>query len=241
MKKLWLGLFIIMILVASCAGQKGKVIFHPGSEYNGGQTAKQETWQIIEAQNPYEIPEWVSIYLEGKVLENGYRQIESLDQFSGKYVFIGESRGDNINILKQWANGYSTVQDLPRLIAPRVERRLVAAASLYPDDEYGEYFVSMIRKVSDGEYYGALKELSFWVKRQLVPNEDDDEDDDEFPQTDIPLVTERYEYFVLISVDREALQKQLREIMSNVRLSVSVTREQAAAIARVQNTFFEGF
>ena len=111
--------------------------------------------------------------------------------------------------------------------------------SLYPDDEYGEYFLGMITKVSDGEFPGAVKEQTFWVKRRIIPVEVEDGDDVPPPET--PLVTERYEYFIMISIDKEALQRQIRNIMAEVRTAVTVTREQSSAINRVQNTFFEGF
>jgi hypothetical protein len=54
-------------------------------------------------------------------------------------------------------------------------------------------------------------------------------------------VEDRYEFFVLISVDKETLQKQIQEIMTNIKTKVPPTRDQAAAITKIKNTFFEGF
>jgi hypothetical protein len=236
MKKFFRSLFILIFLFASCIGQKSRVIFHPGSTQETKQEDSREIWEIIESQNggpDAAVPEWVSLYLGGKVNE-----IESLPEFNGKYIFIGENRSENLNVLMQWVKGFAVVQDLPRLIVQRVEQKYITSASLYPDDEYGEYFLGMITKVSDGEFPGAVKEQTFWVKRRMIPVEAEDGDD--LPPPETPLVTERYEYFIMISIDKEALQRQIRNIMAEVRTAVTVTREQSAAINRVQNTFFEG-
>lgn len=235
MKRLGPVLLLTALIFAACAGQKNRIIFRPDPAQNGEKTDPLESWLIIESQNgpgEYGMPEWVSRYFEDET-----RGIESLDRYSGKYVFIGNNRGENIYALRQWANGFTVLHDLPGLVAVRVERRLVASASLYPDDEYGQYFESLIKKVSDGEYPGAIKEETYWVKRMKIPGTG--EDDFELPQTN--TVTELYEYLVLISADTEALQSQLRQIMTGIKTTVPPAKDQAAAINKVQQTFFEGF
>ncbi|MCL1837100.1 MAG: hypothetical protein FWG46_06100 [Treponema sp.] len=222
------------LLLAACAGQKNKIIFRPdpSQDEHYGRTNTFESWQIIESESgPGErgIPEWVRRYLAG----DG-RGIELMDQFSGKYIFVGENQGDNINSLRQWANGFTAAYDLPRLVAARVERRLVSSAALYPDDEYGQYFENLIKKVSDGEYPGAVKEQTYWVRRMRIIGEDDG-------GGEIDRITELYEYMVLTSIDIETLRAQLRQIMAGIRTATPPTRDQAAAISRIQQTFFEGF
>ena len=234
-----LGLLCAALMFASCVGQKSKVIFRPDPEQDRQheQVDPIESWQIIESENgPGEngIPEWVRCYFNG-----GANGIESLDQYHSKYVFIGENWGESLYALQQWVKGFTVLHDLPRLVAARVERRLVSSASLYPDDEYGQYFENLIKKVSDGEYPGAVKEQTFWVKRERIPAGEEDIDDGEPDQLDD--VTELYEYLVLISVDNETLQEQLRQIMTGNDTAVPPTREQAAAINNIQQTFFEGF
>ena len=234
MKKYRPLLLCAALLFASCAGQKSRIIFRPDPSQDGqyGRTDTLQSWLIIESENgPGEsgIPEWARRYLAGEE-----RLIESLDQFSGKYIFVGENRGESFNSLRQWANAFTAMYDLPRLIAARVERRLVSSASLYPDDEYGQYFENLIKKVSDGEYPGAIKEQIYWVRRMKVSG-----DDEETGNTD--GITELYEYLVLISIDSETLRAQLRQIMAGIKTASPPTRDQAAAINRIQQTFFEGF
>ena len=229
-------LLLAAFTLAACTGQKGRVIFRP----DPGQARHQEpinpieSWQIVGSENGLGetgIPDWVRRYFNGNIYG-----VETIDRFSGKYVFVGGNRGENIHALQQWANGFTAQHDLPRLVTARVERRLVSSASLYPDDEYGQYFEMLIKAVSDGEYPGAVKEETFWVKRKMIPTDTEDGD-----QPLVDTVMELYEFLVLISIDRETLQKQLREIMAGIQTPSRPTRDQAAAINRIQQTFFEGF
>ena len=226
------------ILFAACIGQQDKkIIFRPDTANNLQEESRVfDSWEIIRSQNSQgeNIPEWVRWYVDNKVNE-----IEALDRFSGKYIFIGENGGSNFRALRQWANGFTVEQDLPRLITRRTERRLVSAASLYPDDEYGEFFEFLMKEISNGEYSGAAKVQTFWLNRKVVSSAESDDNTDAQPNPD--TVEDRYEFFVLISVDKETLQKQIQGIMTKIKTKIPATREQAAAIAKIKNTFFEGF
>jgi len=229
---------IFSILFAACAGQNKKIIFRPDTVNNPQEQSRTfSTWEIIKSQNGQgseDIPEWVRWYID-----NEANEIEALNRFSGKYIFIGENGGSNFSALQQWANGFTVEQDLPRLITRRVERRLVSSATLYPDDEYGEFFEFLMKEISNGEYSGAAKVQTFWLNRKVVSSAESDDNTDAQPNPD--TVEDRYEFFVLISVDKETLQKQIQGIMTKIKTKIPATREQAAAIAKIKNTFFEGF
>jgi len=236
-------LLLAAILFTACvSAQKGKIIFLPDpvegipQEQTG---LSAESWQIIETQSgPGEagISGWVRSYLD-----RGIRGVEALSAYSGKYMFVGQNQGENFNALQQWANGFTAEQDLPRLIVLRVEQRFVTSAVLYPDDEYGEYFAYLIKKVSDEEYPGSVKEQIFWLKQKKIPvnREDDDDSEIEMPPEDIDL--ERYVFLVLLSIDKESLQTTIQNIMADIKTDIAPTREQTAAINKIRNTFFEGF
>jgi len=227
------------ILFAACTGQPEKIIFRPDVSNNPKkQTGPFESWEITRSQNgPVSkggsegdrgygnIPEWVSLYISNEINE-----IEALERFEGKYIFIGGNGGSNFNALQQWATGFTAENDLSGLITLRAESRLVADAALYPDDEYGEYFEFLIKAISNGEYPGAVKEQTFWLARTVSSGE-----------TSAAAVGERYEFLVLVSIDRETLQRQLQRIILNIKTKVPPTKEQAAAIARIKSSFFEGF
>jgi hypothetical protein len=205
------------------------------------QAGSHESWQIIESQNgPGEtgIPAWARLYLY-----KGFRELESLEAYSGRYVFVGENQGSSLGALQQWADGITAAHDIPRLIAQRVEQRLVASAVLYPDDEYGEYFENTIKKISDGEYPGAVKEQTFWVRRQRFPGagEDIESDDGYNDLSQIDIDFEHYHFLILMSIDREILQKKIQELMSAIKTNTAPTKAQIQAINKIRNNFFEGF
>jgi hypothetical protein len=226
---------LLLILFTACTGQQKKVIFKPDAANNPQDTPDPfDSWEITETKNRAAgIPEWVRWYFDNKINE-----IEALDTFNRKYVFIGENGGSNFNALQQWANGFTVEQDLPRLVTKRVEHRLVSSASLYPDDEYGEFFEFFIRDVSNGEYLKAVKEQNFWLKRKITISSAETDDDAE---SNSAVAVERYEFLVLVSIDKETLQKQIQGIMTGIKTKTPPTRDQASAIAKIKNNFFEGF
>lgn len=226
------------LIFSACSSQK-KVVFQPEPEPDEmpKQEVKTENWQLLESRNGPAgafVPDWVNRFLEG-----GIPAVEASVLYQEKYVFIGENRGENFNALRQWADGFTVSQDLPGLVTRRVEHRLLSAASLYPDDEYGEYFETLIKKVSNTEYGEALKEDSFWMRRRVISGSEEAANAEAPPG--LPPVYERYEFFVLISIDKLVLQNRIRELMANVKTAAAPTREQATAINRIQHNFFEGF
>jgi hypothetical protein len=220
---------------------KGKVIFVPDHTQSDPQEQPglSKSWQILESQGgsgENGLPAWVRGYFDG-----GVREVELMDAYRGKYIFIGKNRGEIFKVLRQWADAFTVTQDLPRLIVQRVEQRLVAAAALYPDDEYGEYFAYLIKRVSDEEFSGAVKEDTFWTKQRRIPNEAETEEDADFIPPPGNVVVERHEFLILVSIDREAFQAQIQNIMANIKTNTAPTKNQTAAIDKIRQTFFEGF
>jgi hypothetical protein len=220
-----------LLLASACASRNEKMIIRPEPPE---QETAVELFRIIEFQNEAAgetLPEWTACYLRG-----GIPEIEALDRYQNKYVFIGKNQGTNFTALNQWAENFTVIQDFPALAALRIESRLIGAASLYPDDEYGDYFEALIKKAYDAEYFGTQKEASFWIKKSLEKKIDSEE----APEDEL-AVEEVYEFFVLISIDKPVLQNRIRELMAAVNPDVPPTRAQNAAIHRIQQNFFEGF
>jgi len=226
-------------LFTTCTSPR-KVFFIPDAQnYQQEQPGLSKSWQVIESQNGSGedgLPAWVRGYFDG-----GIKRIETLDAYHDKYVFVGKNRGDNFHALQQWANGFTVAQDLPRLIVQRVEWRLVAAAALYPDDEYGEFFPYMIRRVSDEEYPEAVKENIFWTKQRKIPDEEENADSETPPEDIVVEQTDRYEFLVLFSIDKDTFQTQMQNIMADIKTTIAPTREQTTATNKIRLNFFEGF
>jgi len=239
MKKNEIILLLSIIFFTGCTSKKDAVMFRPDpvQDKPQEQTSLPESWEIIRSQNgsPEKgIPAWLRGYLD-----RGIQGVESLDAYSGKYVFVGENRGNSTNVLQQWADGFTIAQDLPRLVVQRVEKRLVASAALYPDDEYGEYFAYLIKKVSDGEYPEAAKEQVFWIKQRRISGSGENDENAETPPANDER--ERYEFFVLITINKESLQQAIQKIMADIKTNTAPTKQQRTAISNINQTFFEGF
>ena len=227
----FLSIFLISISI-SCSGQK-KIIIQRDSDFIGKQSEIPVFDEIIATQNGMGrafLPQWLIMYLEGGILE-----IESSEIFRDKYIFIGRNWGTNLSIITRWAENYNVYHDFPRLAAARIENRLITAANLYPDDEYGDYFEALVKKAFNTEYTGALKDETFWIKTRTHQEADPDEPD----QIVEPL--ELYEYFILISIDKKLLQTQIQKLMAEINIINIPTRNQRAAVSRVEQIFFVGF
>jgi hypothetical protein len=169
-----------------------------------------------------EIPRWLSLYLEG-----GAKAVERLPEFYNRYIFVAANRGNSSEALNQWARGFSGVRDVPRMIALRAEARMTGD-TLYPDDEYGEYFERFIKAIADSIFPGISINSVFWIRRRYYAE-------------DGTVSRETFEFFVLISMTRSLLQREILGIMEKIQTSVPPTREQSGAIHNLKNTFFIGF
>jgi hypothetical protein len=186
---------------------------------------RRELYQIGSYQGKEEgeaIPPWVEAHLGGEPLE-------ALWGYEGKYLFIAENSGPNDRLLRQWAENFSPLQDFPRLAAMRIELRFTRAALGYPDDEYGVFFPLMIRAASDGVYEGVEREADFWIQRWLLGEDG------------MPADQEEYRFLILVSVDKFLFERRVHDMLGQIAPDPSPTREQAAAIRRVLDIFFDGF
>lgn len=215
------------MMFGSCLNNK-KIVFQP--EAAPEKEDAPETGKITDSQS-IAMPEWINAFFD-----NGIAEVESLAAWQNNYIFIGKNQGTSFNGLKQWAAEFSPMQDFPRLAAARIEKRLLDAASLYPDDEYGQFFELLVKSASDAQYGGAVKEDSFWIKRQFVVGSITGTESD-----DNNRVYEIYEFYVLISVDKTLLQDRIKQLMAEIKTDTPPTRAQRAAINKVQQNFFEGF
>jgi hypothetical protein len=199
-----------------------------------------ESFQIIDHQakaDGAEIPEWVNRYLTG-----GGREVENLPEFGDKYVFVGMSEGTNFKALSQWAAAFTPAQDFARLAASRIETRLTGAAqNATPDETYGAFFEALIKKASDAQYQGVVKEAGFWVQLLLPADEADEENEEGAEQERTEVNREVYVFLILISIDKNQLESQINAIFNAARTNITPRRDQTTAINRIGENFFAGF
>jgi hypothetical protein len=221
-----MALTAVFLLFSACATKPVEKIILPQRQ----ETEKDRiemSYTIIDWQTrtgEQDIPEWVRRFLDG-----GIREIEAMPQYRDRYTFVAAGRGNSLEALRYWSEEFSERQDFPRLAAVRIEERLAAAAVLHPDDEYGYFFETMVKRASDADYHGARREDSYWLRRRFY-TEDDEEAD-----------REAYDFFILISIDKGELAARIRTLLDDPGNIREPTRDQAAAISRIRDNFFNGF
>ena len=221
-KKIPLALFLVCVsILISCVSQSGEPLFVPEPVENTAPDYSIDIDSIIETKSGgrgnLNLPAWLLSYISG-----GIEEIEKIEFFADKYCFIGRNEGSNFDALTKWIANYSTIQDFTRLAAFRVEKKLVSAASLYPADEYGEFFERLVKKAFETQYQGAVMEDTYWIKK-------------------VDGGSTVYEFFVFISIDKISMQTIINNMIAQTRALVTPTRAQNAVINRLQQTFFEGF
>ncbi len=217
---------VCTLILISCAGQSNREpLFVPDTVEDTAPDYSIDIDNIIETKSNrrssgrenLNLPEWLLAYISG-----GIEEVEKIEFFTDKYCFIGTNEGSNFDALTKWAANYSAIQDFTRLAAFRLEKKLVSSASLYPADEYGEFFERLVKKAFVTEYQGAVMEDTYWIKKGDGGGA-------------------VYEFFVFISIDKISMQTVINDMIAQTRALVNPTRAQNAAINRLQQTFFEGF
>ena len=222
---------LCVIILFSCAGQK-KTAFIPVPPNEYFETEKNNNNinpdNIIETKGGVSVrnlPGWLSVFING-----GIEEVERMSAYYGKYLFIGSNEGVNFTAMNIWANNFSAVRDFSILAAERIERRMISGAYLYPDNEYGLFFETMVKKAYSAVYKGAVKEDTYWIKMKVRQGNDNME-----------AYTEIYNFFVLISIDKMTMQTIINDLMAESLSAVTPTAEQKDSINRLRQNFFLRF
>jgi hypothetical protein len=213
----------LLLILSACAGEPGQ---RAETSAETAEAAKAEpSYQITGYKTKdrgEEVPEWVNRFLEREIAA-----VEAMPEFQNRYVFIARNGGSNFRALEQWAAGFAVELDFARLAAIRIEKRFTTAAGGFPDKAYGRYFETLIRAASDAGWEGAVKQDDFWLKR-LDPEPDGNG-------------AERYDFMILVTIDKNLLASQIQTLLSRIRPQPPPSRDQAAAVTRVRDRFFDGF
>jgi hypothetical protein len=218
-----ISLVLAALLFAACAGDPEPAPLGPAPEYQ----QQTDAYTVVDHKTMalgQDVPEWVTRYMS-----DGVGGVEAMPLYEGKYVFIGEDSGTNLNALRQWSTGFTVAQDMSRMVSTRVQARFAGAATGSPDDEYGRYFESVVKSASDASYSGARRETDFWVLKRF------------YEADGKKIDREEYDYYVLVSIDKELLQQQIDDVLDGVELDTAPTEEETTAYDRVKEAFYEGF
>jgi len=218
---------LILFVFISCVGQNNAA-FTPEPDFSVYSVPENfiEVNNIIETKDGSGVgsmPHWLIAYIDG-----GIEAVEKLEAYSSKYVFIAVNEGENFSVLNKWIENFSERLDFPMFAAARIDKRMIASASLYPDNEYGRFYETMIKNAHSSVYPGAEKEGTYWIKVW-------------FERENTWEYAENYKFFVLITMNKMSLQTIIRNMIIRVENAVTATSAQSSAISRLRQSFFEGF
>jgi len=221
--------FFCLIFFISCA-VRNSALFIPVPDFSIYENEKIiNKDDIVETKNGGMIqlmPEWLLAFIDG-----GTEAVEMLDAFGDEYVFMGINEGENFTALNKWAENFSAEQDFAMLAATRIENRMILTATLFPDDEYGAFFETLVKNAYGQVYTGAEKVDVYWV-RIRTSNEDGALRN---PPPEI------YKFFVLFTIKRDTMQTIIKSMMTQARAAVPLRGSQAASVHRLQQNFFTDF
>jgi len=227
-KKLILAVFSFYALIMfSCPGRNPPLIIIPETS-----NKKIEIDCSIGIDNITEtkngkgkaaIPEWLMTYNNG-----GIDAVEKMDQYAGKYCFVGRNKNSNFEAMLKWAENYPETNSITGLAAARIENRLNLNIALYPDDEYGTFYERLVKKSYDMDYPDAVTEEIFWIKKTEI--------------SEANAIHDTYEFFAFTVIDKTIMQEIIKKLIADSRDENDVpTRAQTNAINNIQQHFFEGF
>jgi len=216
---------LIVIIFFSCVTKNPPNYFPvPDSGINPNENPVIiEIGNIIETKDGQlsQMPVWLRSFLG-----SGINAVEKLEAYNNEYVFIVSNEGDNIAALTKWVEHYTVAHDFPMLVADRIEKRMYLTASLYPDDEYGAFYETMMHNAYKAEYNEALKEDYYWIKTKSGNEEEP---------------SENYIFYLLITIEKSLMQSIIRNMIVKTSEVVILTKSQNNSVNKLRNTFFEGF
>ncbi|MHC6203301.1 hypothetical protein ACYULU_08910 [Breznakiellaceae bacterium SP9] len=222
-----IALVLASYLFWNCATDTDTQESSEGSVYTPPQKRAIDLYTVIDSKNAFDdnyIPDWVNYYLN----ENT-RGIEAFTEYQGEYIFVAAISGKTRHTLEQWRAAFSVPRDFPALVAARIEAQLLRrTAGNYPDDAYGSFYEKAIEYAADSDYYGAQTIDDFWLRRQFYSNDGR------------TVVADRYTFMVLLSIDKQALENQLRTLFETIPLT-GLSSEQAERVAALKADFFSSF
>jgi hypothetical protein len=198
-----------------------------------------------------ELAEWAPLYING-----GIAALEKTDEFEPYYVFVAEQTSSNLDTLLQWARNFNVKQDFTQLVFLRAYNRLTANLSVNPDELYGVFFETVMKRIAASRWPQAERYTGTWLLvrrlREDLPGYNEETPAGEPDQSGVfPLNTDEsaddieasqiYLYLILCVIEKTEIENGLRNLMNEMILGKKFPRDQAQAVNAVKSNFFNGF
>jgi hypothetical protein len=154
--------------------------------------------------------------------------LERMDQYKDMYLFKFEEEGQNLDSVKTWTNNFSAASEIAKVVSTKVQQKF-AGAQAGDKDKLGVYFENVVKLVSEANYSGAKKVSDYWVLKSY------------FKDDGVSEKERKYAYYLLFSIPKATLQELINQKIKEAGQAVKATAEQATAMDRVKESFYEGF
>ncbi|MDR0409196.1 MAG: hypothetical protein LBH18_02200, partial [Spirochaetaceae bacterium] len=134
--------------------------------------------------------------------------------------------------------------DFPQLVFLRVYDRLTGNISAIPDDLYGSFFETMIKRTVTLRWARVQKYNGLWaIVRRVPSNRQLDQPD--IPQEEVSADlyddSSLYAYFVICLIDKTEIEEKLKTLMNDIAIDKTFSRSQISAVNSIKSNFFNGF
>ena len=210
-----------MFLLASCAPKisQSQANFAQPSKPKVAAAApeiKRTTLDYKGASLGSEIPQWTMA-----IAEDDYERVEKEERFKDRQLIFVVEYGKNLDLLRSWANNFSAQAQVSRLISNKVQAQFggIQEGDKNSSDEADSYLKEIVATLSNIKISGLRKERDFWIKVRIVDNE---------KQT----TTEQYEYYLMYSINKQDLQRQIDIELGKISAETQKKRELKAEVSK---------
>ena len=146
-----------------------------------------------------EVPSWVIA-----AVDNDVETLQDLPEFKDSTLFFAESQGENIDLLKSWANNFQVQAEFSKTIKNFVISKFGAELNGSKDDKEAQSFLTeTVASFSKAEITGLRKAKDYWVQTRYTDNNKGTFED-------------KYQYFVIYSIKTKNLETQIDKVLGGV-------------------------
>lgn len=167
-------------------------------------------------------PAWILEYIS-----KGYKAVERMPDYQGQFVIIVNAEGASREGASLAAGRLNAQTTISAMMSTRV-RDTFAGAQVGDKDMVETYMERVVKSVSEAQFAGFRMEDEKWLHVQEF-------DDKGKPSRRV------YRVYQLWTISKDALNRQIENILSGAAAAEPKTPEKERAIAAVQNAFYEGF
>ncbi|MDR0383196.1 MAG: hypothetical protein LBH50_04340 [Spirochaetaceae bacterium] len=227
----------VCLLLAQLAASCLAVSRREALPYAKPPVEKNRIAEILDYQNSGAgLAGWAAAYMDG-----GITALEKMDEFASCYAFVAEQSSPNLDTLLLWGENFNVEIDFPQLVFLRAYRRLTDNLSINPDETYGSFFETFMKRMAALRWPEARQYASTWLLARYLPSSPDVSElsEPQPPDADETADSNRYIYLILNIIEKADLENGIAPLLDD--FDGTLPRDQAQAVNSVRARFFDGF